>query len=786
MRNLESTNFLSGLEPAERRHWDSLRRERDPELRAAGLLAWAGRLENRHREAEALQIYRAILEGAPAGTPGVERAQRRLEALQGRGPLGERVEVSARNFFSQASDPAMIFGFLAAGSVTALTRGFVGRSLALAAESAWSRGWRARALAGGTAYLAEVPAFVFGTRLARGILGYEGGFGEAATLPLELAGTALFLGGLKLSGAARLGSLAGAYLGHRAEEAFGLRPGRDEASRWFEAGETFLQLRAGGAIAAALLSGGRRVSPLREAGGEPALQASAWRFAARSELRPLDLAAAIRPEDEITQPYHRQEIDAALLQGELQAALGPRATSRVVQSVQALQAQTQLGPALIRMLNGSQYGDVAGFELALRRLNYAANYALPGGLRGSYLNGVVRAGLETTVQQQDQARFDRLLALLAEGGNVDRLESLVSELDPWIRLIPEEMAERQSRLNALAAGTGESHRLIRLLPLPREARQVLHAYDGFAPERDRLRSPRVVQAWLEKYPQHRALVVEALRRARLNPAGALRVQRMIRILTEEPAHLAKLRELADMDLGIRLPGQPHPFHDAESILGSQDDGYLAAPELAQELAQLYRRLPELLDGERAAARRSRTQGLLGQVWPDNRRPVDSASLRTALLLLGDPVSESIESDLAAERFRLVFLPRNAFDALFTGVDSRRRSFSGLFVPAFQDASGRDSIYLMQVEAASHQAYRDLAFLRLVQLVHEHAHFQRASRQSNRGLNGTYLEEMLAEARAFRWQAEHGDKRLLDQYLAVHPAGLGLYLRDWVNWTYFTQ
>jgi hypothetical protein len=243
-----------------------------------------------------------------------------------------------------------------------------------------------------------------------------------------------------------------------------------------------------------------------------------------------------------------------------------------------------------------------------------------------------------------------------------------------------------------------------------------------------------------------------------------------------------------MDLGVRVPGQPHPFHESETILDSQDDGYVAEPELARELSQLYRRLPDLLEAEPAAGRKARTRRILEEIWPDNRRPLDVESVRRALALLGDPISETIERDLASEDLRLVFLPREEFSALFAGVDpgQPRRSFGGLFRPAAQDSSGRDSIYLLRVEAASHSAYRDLAFLRLVQLVHEHVHFARASLQTNRGLRGTYLEEMLAESRAFRWQAEQGDIRLLQQYLTVHPAGLGLYFRDWVNFTYFTH
>ena len=789
----------------DRRHLQSLAGERDPELLLDGLLSLGGRWESRHRETEALLLYQSLLNEIPADTPGLDRVGRRSEALQGRGAIGARVEVAARRFFRQAADPAMIFGFMVAGGVASLARGAALAQLGARAPSFWTRGWQARALAGSTAFAAELPALVGATRLAHGLLGYEEGFGRLDTLPQEFAGAALFLGALKLSGrGARAlagrsapspavlagGTLTGIYAGHRLQESFGLRPQQDELNRWFDAGETFLQLRFGGRLASSLL--GSRNPSLEVARRERLLQPPvAVRSFPAIRSRPLLQAAGESAFEEVTLKLVRSEVQIQAAQEELSRNLGSRATSVVSKSFLTIREQMNWGEPWLNLVRASQYHDIQGFELAMRRLEYAVGNSRKFGLSGSYVNWLSRMALDRAVQNQDQPRFDRLLRFLGEGGGIDQLEIVAAELEPRYRLFSENPLLRTKQIGELILLRSTGHGCIRALPLHREARQALHAYARLlGNEAERVESAEGIRSWLLENSEHKGLVESALMRARLNPVGALRTMRLVNTLVHEPSNLAKLRELNDADLVAR--GRAHlipALHQAEVIAGSQDDGYLSEPELTPELSELYRRMPELLNPRQEAIRQARTREILEEVWPSNRVPFDAERIGQALSLFGDPLSESLARDLAQSRFRLVILSHEELVALRRRLDPtwRGEAIHGLFMSANRDPSGVDSIYLQRPGPASHAVHRDLSFNAMAYLVHEWRHFRRADRQTgSRGLRGTYLEEIFAEAQMFRWRAEQGDARWIRHYLEIHPGGFGLFLRDWANFHYFVR
>ncbi|HKX13403.1 MAG TPA: hypothetical protein VJP40_09635, partial [bacterium] len=486
----ENPEIQSRLNASDRRYFQSLQNERDPELLMEALVALGSRWETRNRENEALLLYQHVLTAAPAGAKGLDRVRQRSEALQGRGAIGARVEVAARNFIGHAADPAMIFGFMVAGGVASLARGFVLGHLAARAPGLLTRGWGARAFAGSAGFAAELPALVGATRLAHGFLGYEEGFGRLDTLPQEFGAAALFLGALKITGmGARAlagrrpfaplllggGALSGIYLGHRLQESFGLRPAQGELNRWFDAGETFLQLRFGARLARSL--GGSRNPALELATRERRLEPSI-RVLLRPSFasRPLVQAAGEAAVDENTQRLVLSDLQARMLQERLSQDLGSRATSIVTQSVEVVRQQMGFGEPWLRLVQLSQYQNIHGFELGMRRLEYAANYSTKFGLSGSYMNWLARMTLDRAVQNSDQPRFDRLLRFLGEGGSIEQLETLAAELEPRYRLFSERTSTRIRQIGELVLLRSVGHACIRALPLGKEARQTLHAY----------------------------------------------------------------------------------------------------------------------------------------------------------------------------------------------------------------------------------------------------------------------------------------------------------------------
>jgi len=253
---------------------DDLRRERDACLQAEGLLSLGLRQETAGRADIAAEIY-ATVAGAGREGPLQRRAEERLAVLQGRGPLGARVEFLGRHFAQQASDPALLAGMAVGGAVfQSLRLATLSRLAASPTASLLTRGLGARALSWGVGFAFEVPAFTLATRGFHALLGRELDWSrEALGRELLSAGITLFL--LKSSGAGataltrRLARSEGsataltrfsaaalpqaaAFTGllgaHALEARLGLRPGGDAANAVVESLATLLQFHVGGRL----------------------------------------------------------------------------------------------------------------------------------------------------------------------------------------------------------------------------------------------------------------------------------------------------------------------------------------------------------------------------------------------------------------------------------------------------------------------------------------------------------------------------------------------------------
>lgn len=194
------SHFGNALSPATRAELNSLARESDASLFYEGLLGLAGREEVADRLEFASALYSAIAEGAPeARLQGRARAQ--LDAIVGRGAVGNRAEFLLRRFAREASNPSMLVGMAGAQAVFGLTRmAILSRLAASPTTSFFTRGFGARALASTGAFMAEAPSFVAFTRGANAAMGQEQDW-RLATLGREVAGSFITLGSLKVAGA---------------------------------------------------------------------------------------------------------------------------------------------------------------------------------------------------------------------------------------------------------------------------------------------------------------------------------------------------------------------------------------------------------------------------------------------------------------------------------------------------------------------------------------------------------------------------------------------------------
>lgn len=260
----------------------AISRENDGPLFAEALLLWAQREEVANRLPTAGLVYQFLSQRDAGGEfllPGApealrRRAAERLDAMQGRGAIGNRVEFLCRRLAQEASDPVMIAGMATGSLVFSTARtAFLSRLLATPGRSAVA----ARALASTGAFALEVPAFWATTKGLHEAIAPGSQAWDLRSNLREISGLALTLGALKLSGAlasglsrrlastpnpALMGSgerlahgvlhqsgmLGGILLGHRLEEAAGLRPHVDGATTMVDSLAMLLQFHVGGRL----------------------------------------------------------------------------------------------------------------------------------------------------------------------------------------------------------------------------------------------------------------------------------------------------------------------------------------------------------------------------------------------------------------------------------------------------------------------------------------------------------------------------------------------------------
>ncbi|MFO1464711.1 MAG: hypothetical protein U1F66_13160 [bacterium] len=250
------------LQDSASRELADLAKEADPTLRDEGLLNLATREERAGNLGAALELYSAVSTPALLG-----RAQRRIEALLGRGSLAERSEIFFRNLAREASNPAALISMGVASTVFRMTRLTALAGLSChATGNLFTRGLGARLVAGLAGFALEAPAFTLSSRALRGAP--EAGAAEPS-LGAELASSYLLLGALKLGGALgtgmarRLGAhqpfasgllrqgalLGGIALGRRLEGLAELRPIREGESLLVDSLATLLHLHVAGRLA---------------------------------------------------------------------------------------------------------------------------------------------------------------------------------------------------------------------------------------------------------------------------------------------------------------------------------------------------------------------------------------------------------------------------------------------------------------------------------------------------------------------------------------------------------
>ncbi|MFO1462995.1 MAG: hypothetical protein U1F66_04405 [bacterium] len=275
---------------------ESLAREDCAELFFEALLHIAERL-TQAQPSETGTLLLQYIAGANRDGPVGGRAQRRLDAVLGRGDAWARAEFLGRHFAREASDPATLAAMGLAGTVFRMTRlAVLGRLAALPGENFLTRGLIPRLLAGGAGLLAEVPSFTFGHHGVAAALGREVDWSPRA-LGGDLASGALTLLGLRamggLSGLAlrrwaggaglgaealrllipQAGMFAGILLSRNLEERLGLRQGRPGATRFTDALATLLQFNVGGRLSQQALGEGMQ---LREGALEQRTTALEW------------------------------------------------------------------------------------------------------------------------------------------------------------------------------------------------------------------------------------------------------------------------------------------------------------------------------------------------------------------------------------------------------------------------------------------------------------------------------------------------------------------------------
>ncbi|MCC6273577.1 MAG: hypothetical protein IT572_08935 [Deltaproteobacteria bacterium] len=798
---LGNSALRRALSEGQWRELQSLIGERNEGLVAEALFAFAGRLERHGNIEAALEVYRSSV-GAVRERPLQRRFESRIHALLGTGPWQDRLEDLGRRFVAQATDPAMIFAFGLAGGVAGLVRAGTTAQLALRAPTLLTRGLGARLLGGGLAYAAEVPVFVGAHRTARGLL-----HPEAASAPWaeELAGAAVFLGVLKLSGGLagellrgratssllRSGVSAGSQLGgiygaHLLQESLGLRPRQDAAGRLVDTFDAFLQMQVGARLLHGVLP---TAAPRLEALLVPAPRRgvlSAPVFALRprgaetSSLESWRLAASRRsgeslPGSEAPSPEAENAARREIL-GRYDRETGVR----VLNDYEAL--ARLLGVPFGRLHEvGRPWLELEGerLHLGLRRLRHAAEYSSDDGLKGSYSNWLLRLSTREAIRQGRADWGQRLFEHLENGASVKVLEELLAEQVPAFNILGRNGAGRMARDTPPSAAQARAVDTLSISETAREALRRFLRYQGEVPMEffrhlgDRLRSPdpvvRLIEPMLEDFWN--------------SPTAYLRMVRFFQVMEHDAAIDAKLFELCDPL--ARLWSEREREAGGYAFLRSQGDAYLGDLRWLEYLNRILAESRSLRNPLEAMRRRERSEEVLRGLIPEPRE-LSPEDLTRAFEALGDPISTQVAAALRAGEVEIRLLPDFEFEALFA---RENHGHSGAMIRAFLLPAGEgratDQLVLRQVQRVSEPVFRRVLRERLVDVVHEFDHHLQPTLSPRTDLSAL-REELPAHLRHIHYRALLGYPEELDAMFRESPAGPALYLRDRMESIYFLR
>ncbi len=309
----------------------SLAAEKTPEMFFAGLLSFGQRLQDQGKVDLAAEVYSAIVGAGLVSAPGhgggrmdaprpsndlpaggrtqgpplqvANLAQKRLNAILGKGSFGPRAEVLLGNFAGAASDYRMIVPMIAGSAVYNLARtAALARFTASAGRAWYQTGMGARLSSGLVGFAFEVPTFSLSSRSLMHFSG-EAVSWDSGAVGKDLLGATLTLGALKLFGyvgnraflkthgfsefgvPTRLNSWAkfsqvaypqaamfgGMLAAHKLEEGIGLRPHVDGATTVMDTLASLLSLGIGSHLGNQLL-GPRFAGFHRELGTRASLQ----------------------------------------------------------------------------------------------------------------------------------------------------------------------------------------------------------------------------------------------------------------------------------------------------------------------------------------------------------------------------------------------------------------------------------------------------------------------------------------------------------------------------------
>ncbi len=254
----------------------ALAAEPNPQMFSEGLLSLGTRLEQGNHLEAASAVFAAL---AGSDGPARERAEARLNAMNGVGSGGARAEFLLRRLSHEAMEPTALFGMGLASAAFKVTRlATLSRLAATPAGSFLTRGFGARATASVVGFGVEAAVFPMATRLGNVALGRPQDW-SGAQLGRELAGSYIVLGAMKLTGwagtaafnrahgvnplsgqATRLtglagvtqrlvpqaGMLGGIMLGHQIETAVNLRPHLDGATTLIDSLGLLIQFNVAG------------------------------------------------------------------------------------------------------------------------------------------------------------------------------------------------------------------------------------------------------------------------------------------------------------------------------------------------------------------------------------------------------------------------------------------------------------------------------------------------------------------------------------------------------------